>query len=45
MGQRGRVVSLLFRAFALIFLYLLDGLIQHAGHELMHCFRLITFHK
>ena len=45
MGQRGRVVSFLFRALLLDLPDVLDGLFQSGGHELMHLFRLITFHK
>ena len=45
MGQRGRVVSLLLPRIALDLPDVLDGLIQGGGHELMHLFRLIAFHK
>ena len=44
-GQRGRVVSFLFRALLLDLPDVLDGLFQSGGHELMHLFRLIAFHK
>ena len=45
MGQRGRVVSFLFRAVLLDLPDVLDGLFQGGGHELMHRFRVVAFHK
>ena len=44
-GQRGRVVSLLFRALFWICRMSSMAFSKVVGHELMHLFRLIAFHK
>ncbi len=45
MGQRARVVSLLSPRILLDLPDVLDGRFHGGGHELMHRFRIVAFHK
>ena len=45
MGQRGRMVSFLLRAFSLIRRISSTGLVQSGGHKFVHRIGIIPFHK